>query len=60
MAKRSDEQDVAYLEAALDGDLGPHVQDEAGTAVMIAIEHGYDDDAAQVAETLRGLLAGEG
>jgi hypothetical protein len=58
MAKRNNhDNDQTYVQTVLSGDLGPRAQAEAETAVTTAVEHGYDDDPARVADTLRALLS---
>jgi hypothetical protein len=59
MAKQNDEKGVAYVSAALNGSHGPDAEFAAATAITTAVEHGYDDDPARVAETLRVLLSDE-
>ncbi len=46
----------AFVTPAYAGELGERYRDAADTAVMNAIEHGYEHDTARVVATLRALL----
>jgi hypothetical protein len=56
MAKQNHEKDVAYGRPRR---TVPSAQTRRTRRGPTAIEHGYNDDAAQVAETLRAMLADE-